>query len=197
MSRLKIDHLTFRAGGPIDLEIGAGECVTVTGPSGTGKSLLLRALADLDPHGGQVWLDEAEATTMAAPAWRRQIGMLPAESGWWRETVGEHFAGPAAELLEALGLPPDVFTWEVGRLSTGERQRLGLARLLANRPRALLLDEPTASLDAENTRRAEALIARYRREAGAATLWVSHDPAQIARIADRCFRLTGGLLVAE
>jgi ABC-type iron transport system FetAB ATPase subunit len=197
MSRLRIERLTFRAGGPIDLEIGAGECVTVTGPSGAGKSLLLRAVADLDPHGGRAWLDGEEAATMPAPAWRRQVGMLPAESGWWRDTVGEHFTGPAAELLSQLDLSPDIFAWEVSRLSTGERQRLALARLLANSPRALLLDEPTASLDGENTRRAETLIQNYRRESGAATLWVSHDPVQIARVADRRFRLAGGRLEEE
>jgi ABC-type iron transport system FetAB ATPase subunit len=70
-----------------------------------------------------------------------------------------------------------------------------LLRLLANRCKALLLDEPTASLDAENVRRVERLIAAYRSETGAAVLWVSHDPEQERRVADRRTRLSEGQLL--
>ena len=75
--------------------------------------------------------------------------------------------------------------WQVSRLSSGERQRLGLARLLALQPRVLLLDEPTANLDAANTRRVEACLDDYRRGHQAAVLWVSHDPDQRGRVASR------------
>lgn len=73
--------------------------------------------------------------------------------------------------------------WSVSRLSTGER--LALARLIANRPEALLLDEATANLDPLNRDRVEAMVRDYRRERAAAMLWVSHDPEQRRRLGGR------------
>jgi ABC-type iron transport system FetAB ATPase subunit len=67
-------------------------------------------------------------------------------------------------------------------------------RLLSNRPRVLLLDEPTANLDPENTRRVEAVITEYRRAQKAAVIWVSHDPEQVARVANRYYELSNGTL---
>jgi len=183
--------------GPVDLTVEAAECICLSGPSGAGKTLLLRAIADLDPHEGTVWLDDRPCEAYPAPRWRRLVGLLPAESRWWYERVGEHMERVPTVWLEALGFTPEVLEWEVRRASSGERQRLALLRLLSNRPRAVLLDEPTASLDPENTRRVEALISRYRRERQAPVLWVSHDPEQIQRIADRRFRLEDGKLLTE
>jgi energy-coupling factor transporter ATP-binding protein EcfA2 len=84
-----------------------------------------------------------------------------------------------------LGLGSDVLQWQVQRLSTGEKQRLAILRLLANRPRALLLDEPTASLDRENVDRAEGLLLEFCRDHKAPIIWVSHDPGQLERVAER------------
>lgn len=191
-SALRLQGLATHHVGPIDLEVGPGECVGLAGPSGSGKSLLLRAIADLDPHNGLVRLGSVTAPSVPAPKWRCQVGLLPAESAWWAERVGDHFPrGMDSAWREALGLPPEVPEWSVARLSTGERQRLALLRLLSNRPAALLLDEPTASLDAENTRAVEKLIADYRREHGAPVIWVSHDPEQTSRVADRVCYIDG------
>ncbi len=96
--------------------------------------------------------------------------------------------------LEQLGFAAQTLEWEVRRCSTGERQRLALLRLLANRPRVLLLDEPTASLDPASVGRMETLLERYRVEYSAAVLWVSHDPAQIRRVASQHFELQDGNL---
>ena len=82
--------------------------------------------------------------------------------------------------------------WQVSPLSTGEKQRLALLRLLANQPRALLLDDPTASLDAPNVGNAEALIHDYQQQQQAPVIWVSHDSAQIQRVADRVLRFEAG-----
>jgi ABC-type iron transport system FetAB ATPase subunit len=123
------------------------------------------------------------------------VGLLPTESQWWSDLVRPHFGGAESRWLESLRLPCEAMDWQVQRLSTGERQRLALVRLLCNRPKALLLDEPTASLDPDSVQRAEEVIASYRKESGAPVLWVSHDPAQIARIADRHFRIHEGQLV--
>ncbi len=156
---------------------------------------MLRAIADLDPHRGTVWLDERPCESFPAPEWRRRVGLLPAESRWWYERVGEHMGKLETEWLERLGFTIDVLDWEVRRCSSGERQRLALLRLLANRPDALLLDEPTASLDPHNTRRVEVLLQDYRHRHQTPVLWVSHDPRQIRRVAHRHYRLQNGRLI--
>lgn len=182
---------------PIELHIPAGHCTTLSGPSGSGKSRLLRALADLDPHQGEAWLDDREMTSLSGPAWRRQVGMLPAESAWWNERVGDHFPDIDNTLLSHLDLSPDTMQWEVSRLSSGERQRLALARLLCNRPQVLLLDEPTANLDQNNIDRVEQLVAEWRKQHQTAVLWVSHDPAQQQRVGEQTWRITDGRLQVQ
>jgi len=195
LSRLAATALSHHTVGPLDLEIGAGTCVALWGASGAGKTLLLRALADLDPHGGDVWIDDLAQAEMTGPAWRRRVGYLPAESGWWALTVGDHFPDGAPAGLDGLGLSVDALGWDVERLSTGERQRLALLRLLAARPDVLLLDEPTANLDPDTTARVETLVARYREEHSAAVLWVSHDAEQRARVASRTLTIADGALL--
>lgn len=181
--------------GPINLRLETGECVALTGPSGAGKSMLLRAIADLDPADGTVTLDGTERNTLPAPVWRSRVGYLAAESGWWADTVGAHFRDRNAvvPLLARLSLPAQALDWEVLRLSTGEKQRLALARLLEGEPRVLLLDEPTAALDAATREAVETLIAE-RCAAGASILIVTHDPAQARRLARRHFRMESGRL---
>ncbi len=165
----------------ISLEVTAGQCVGLTGPSGAGKTLFLRALADLDPHQGKVWLDGVDRDKVPAPQWRHQMGLLPAESAWWHDTVGPHFENVPPQDLHALGFEDAVLDWQINRLSSGERQRLALLRLLSNGPRVLLLDEPTANLDADNIARVEAVIERYQKRRQPVTLWVSHDSEQLRR----------------
>ncbi len=204
MSRLTVEALRYHRCGPIDFTIADGTCMSLTGASGAGKTLLLRAIADLDPHAGRALLDDVPATALPAPTWRRRVAMLPAESAWWHESVGEHFgvgqaAGnvPSAESLARLGFTPDVMRWEIVRLSTGERQRLALLRLLANGPRALLLDEPTANLDGPNVTAVESLIAAFQRDEQAPVLWVTHDREQRERVAAQHYRIENGTLRTE
>ncbi|MEW8507443.1 MAG: ATP-binding cassette domain-containing protein [Candidatus Thiodiazotropha sp.] len=179
---------------PIDLQITAGECITLSGPSGSGKSRLLRALADLEPHQGEAWFDDREMYSFSAPAWRREVGLLPAESAWWAERVGDHFPRPDPSLMALLDLSADAMQWEVSRLSSGERQRLALVRLLCNRPGVLLLDEPTANLDQQNIDRVEGLISDWRRNQSVAVFWVTHDPDQQRRVGDRMWQIADGRL---
>lgn len=197
MPRLRLDGLHPELLGPLELTLQAGECVALHGPSGSGKTLLLRAIADLDPNAGEAWLDDQARGAMPATAWRRRVGYLPAESHWWTDRVAAHAPEWDPELLERLGFGPEALSWSVARLSSGERQRLALARLLGRRPEALLLDEPSANLDRDNTRRLEAVISDYRRDRGAPVLWVSHDRQQRARVATRCLRIQAGALVEE
>ena len=193
-ARLKVENLSFLSLGPFRFCLAGGQCLGITGPSGSGKTLLLRALADLDPHTGEVFLDGVAAGALPAPQWRRQVGLLPAESAWWADTVGAHFDGVAPPWLDRLGFAPEVLHWEIARLSSGERQRLAFLRLLVGQPAVLLLDEPTANLDAENTNRLEDLVRCYREERGAAVVWVTHDLEQLRRVATHCCRLQNGRL---
>lgn len=181
----------------LDLHIKPGELVCLSGPSGSGKSLLLRAIADLIPHQGRVRLDEHDCDSMPAHLWRRQVALLPAESQWWADRVGGHFTCTDVALLQSFGFTQDVMNWQVARCSTGEKQRLAICRLLCQQPAALLLDEPTASLDPKNVTQVEKLINRYRQEQQAPVLWVSHDQVQIARMADRHFEISDGQICEQ
>lgn len=181
---------------PVDLDIAAGECVAVQGASGSGKTLLLRAIADLDPCPGDVKLDGISRTSMTGPDWRRQVMYVPAESGWWDERVGAHFGDWPAVVSRhgSLGLPDDCEAWPVERLSTGERQRLALLRAIEQMPRVLLLDEPTSGLDQSAIGATEALLERQRRD-GASLVWVTHDAVQAGRVSSRQLTLSDGKAV--
>ena len=220
-----IEDLRTVCGGPFSFSVNAGECLALSGPSGCGKSLLLRALADLDPAEGSVQLDGTNRNEMAAPAWRKKVGWLPAESAWWYDHVGDHFRDQRSEIrgqkrppigrrqgrqptkfaasrsaemqrsyLEPLGFGEDVLRWRVDRLSTGEKQRLAVCRLLFNQPQALLLDEPTAALDPVNVTRVEEMVERVRKLTSASVIWVSHDPDQMERVAARHLVFADGRL---
>jgi len=188
----QVSHLSRAGLPPVSLSLSAGELVCLSGPSGVGKTLLLRALADLDVNHGELSLQGVSREQLTPMAWRRQVGYLPAESRWWGATVAEHFERVEVESLGSLGFDAAVGDWRVERLSSGERQRLALARLLANQPRVLLLDEPTANLDPLNIGRVEQLVKDYLSERQAACLWVTHSREQIDRIADRELHLDAG-----
>ena len=177
-----------------ELGVPPGTSVALSGPSGCGKSLLLRSIADLDPHEGEVFLNRENCRQIPAPVWRRRVMLVPAECQWWYETVAEHFPGDTKVDFSALGFEKDVMGWEVERLSTGEKQRLGLLRALAFRPEALLLDEPTSALDTENRLAVERLVAGYRQEQLAPVIWVSHDREQIERVSSRHMTISSGRL---
>jgi ABC-type iron transport system FetAB ATPase subunit len=182
--------------GPVDFSLAPGECVSVAGKSGAGKSVLLRMIADLDPHDGDATLDGQPCSGMPAPQWRRMVTYVAAESGWWDERVAAHFAPDTdlAALFRSVGIPAEAATWPVARLSTGERQRLALLRAFGPLNRVLLLDEPTSALDVQSGTLVEDVL-RARLAKGTAILLVTHDPDQAARMASRHLAVEGGKLM--
>lgn len=197
MSSLSVRQLQYLHCGPIDLQIDAGEIIGLYGASGSGKSRLLRALADLDEHQGEVLLDEVSQQSMSAPQWRCRVGLLSAETFWWLDDVASHFQQFDQQQALQLGLPGDIVSWPVSRLSSGENQRLGLMRLLENHPQVLLLDEPTANLDPQSTEAFETFVVDYVQQQAACAIWVSHDPQQLKRTAQRCYRIENGMLAGS
>ncbi|RMI42991.1 thiol reductant ABC exporter subunit CydD [Streptomyces triticirhizae] len=198
-----------RAGGPTEpaeaalpetsLSVAPGETVALTGPSGGGKSTVLRALLGLvRPESGRVLVGGVELASLDLAAWHRGIAWVPQRPLLFAGTVAENVrlarpdagdAEVAAALAEAAAgeLDPALRLGPGGAgLSAGQRQRVALARaFLADRP-VLLLDEPTAALDGATEAAVVAAIARH--AAGRTVLLVSHRPALLA-IADRTVRL--------
>ena len=194
------------------LTVGAGECVAVVGPSGAGKSTVLAAIAGLVPlRSGSVWLDGRSLSVPGRPAVplrERRVGLLTQRPGLFphldgASNIGYSLPGGAAhahvrELADALGLG-DVLGARPARMSAGQRQRVGLARVLAADPRVVLLDEPFSALDPELRRRTAAWVAGEVRRRQVPCLLVTHDLAEAQRVASRVAVLEGGacLQVAE
>jgi len=194
---LLVKDLRSAFAGPFELNLGTGACAAITGPSGSGKSLFLRMIADLDPNEGKVWLNGKERGSMPAPQWRRQATYVSAESGWWADRVIEHFdvnrRNKVAALAARLGLRADLLDAPVAQLSTGEKQRFSLVRALLPSPPVLLLDEPTGPLDEESVVQVEALL-QERMTTGTSILLVTHDPNQAERLGDQHYRMVAGHL---
>ena len=206
---LEVRSLTLSADGrtggsaltrePASWSLRRGEIACVRGPSGCGKSTLLRALADLAPvAGGTVLINGTDRDRIDAPEYRRRVVLVPAEPHVPGRTVGAAWRRPfefaigapefdgsrAAELAERCALPPGVDSWEPARLSSGERGRVALVRALLVEPQVLLLDEPTAALDARSRDAVESLLSDVAGE-GLAVVLVTHDDDQPTRLGAR------------
>lgn len=183
-SGLELNGLRTAIRGPYTITLPAGRCTVLSGPSGAGKSLLLRMIADLDPNQGTVTLDGEDRAAMPAPRWRCLVAYVPAEPGWWAPRVRGHMADlrAAAKAFPVVGLPAALMDAPVTQLSTGERQRAALVRAIVGRPRFLLLDEPTASLDPATTGLVEDQLTQLL-HGGTGILLVSHNAEQARRMA--------------
>lgn len=181
ISYLSILRLTLE-----NFSLYQGELVCVMGPSGSGKSLLLRAIADLDPNDGVVTLGGIERVKIDAPEWRKNVTYVATTPAWWGDYVRDHFSDErrAREELAMMALPADVFDWTIDRLSTGESQRVSLARAIAGTPKFLLLDEPTSSLDEAAAFEVERRIAQLAADT-TGIIMVTHDLAQARRMGSR------------
>lgn len=184
---LRVDTLKLAPLPPLTFEVADGECLTVEGTSGSGKTRLLRALADLDPVEGHIFLDGAERRETPAPQWRRLVRYVAAEPGWWSETPRATFPPQALETqridrqLANVGLSAEFLDRDIGRLSTGERARLAFVRALQGEPKVLLLDEPTAALDPASSALVEEQI-RFQLYAGRIVILATHDAGLSQRL---------------
>ena len=188
--------------GPLDLGVEPGEVLAVAGPSGSGKSLLLRALAGLDPlQGGEVRYQSRALEDWGAPRYRAGVMYLPQQAPLYPGTVEDNLRLPfglkvhagtpypadeARDRLAALGRSSNFLAQPAERLSGGEAQLVALVRALLLSPGVLLLDEATGALDPQAVAGAEALLRDWL--AGGpprAVVFVTHDPAQRERLATR------------
>ena len=196
----------------VELAVAPGETLALAGPSGAGKTSVLRAIAGLlRPERGRVvcgderWLD-TDARVDIPPEQRgcgylfQEYALFPHLSAWRNVAYGlprgERRREPAVELLDRFGLADRADAHPRG-LSGGERQRVALARALARRPRALLLDEPLSALDARTRGRASRELANALRAANVPALLVTHDFAEAALLGDRVAVIDAGRIVQD
>ena len=188
----------------VSFVVNQGEVLAIFGPNGAGKSSLLRLMNRLDePTSGTVLLEGADYRTIPPRALRQRVGMILQRAYLFRGTVADNVRfGPrqqgqelndteVRELLSGVGLE-GYEQRDAGVLSGGEAQRVAIARALANRPRVLLMDEPTSSLDDESKRQVEETILRVMREHRLTLVIVTHDTRQAERLASRVLLLRDG-----
>lgn len=221
-SRLVLEGVTVAHDGraqpaldSIDVGIEAGELVVVTGPSGAGKTTLGRVLVGLDvPSIGRLLVGDQCLTRADADAWRRQVAFTPQRPSMVSATVAENIAlgrpDATAEQVQAAAIAagahdfivalPQGYATSLGAggsgsvgLSTGERQRLGLARALLRDAPVMVLDEPTAHLDPVSVDVVQATLARCR---GLSTIIVITHDERLLSLADRRIELQAGRLLA-
>ena len=198
----------------VQLTVEAGECLALAGPSGAGKTSVLRVAAGLlsPAHGrveggGETWLDTARRIDV--PAERRRCGYVFQDYALFphlsaRRNVAYPLAGTsprerrarALALLDRFGLA-DRADARPQTLSGGERQRVAVARALARAPAVLLLDEPLAALDARTRAAAARELAAVLRETGTPTLLVTHDFAEAAQLGDRVGIIDHGRVIQQ
>ncbi|MEW5297272.1 MAG: hypothetical protein WDW36_000492 [Sanguina aurantia] len=186
----------------ISFDLGPGEILFIRGPSGVGKTLLLRCIATLDPiQGGTLSFHNKSPADIGYPQWRAQITYLcqtrvnfkgtPAEFYYQAQQFAAQKGRPRGDLpslVHDLGLEQAVLNQNWSELSGGQAQRVALAIAVALRPSVLLLDEPTSACDIVSAQRVESVL----RSSGAAIIWVTHDSEQPLRVGGRVLELPLG-----
>jgi len=204
----KVYAAGVRALDGVSLVVPGGEFVAIVGPSGGGKTTLLRLAAGLEePTSGEVRHGERIATSIP-PEQRRVAMAFQVPALYPHLTVGENLAFPlryqttsaeeATRLVSDIALSLDI-AGKLQRmpheLSGGQRQRVALGRCLVRQPRLLLLDEPLGQLDVPLRATVRDVIVRMCRERGTTVLWVTHDPAEATAVGGRVVEIRGGRLV--
>jgi phospholipid/cholesterol/gamma-HCH transport system ATP-binding protein len=202
----------------VDFDVQEGETVALMGPSGTGKSVLLKAIIGLiRPDAGTVVVDEKEVIRLK----RRELAELRSHIGYVFQNgalfdsmdVSENIRlgisdedryndmtyvrERVKQCLGLVNLQPDVALKYPAELSGGMRKRVGIARAIAGQPKYLLYDEPTSGLDPVNADNIDTLVQRLAAELGVTSVMVTHDVRGAFRVAHRLALLTGGHIVMQ
>jgi phospholipid/cholesterol/gamma-HCH transport system ATP-binding protein len=201
----------------VDFQVEKGETIALLGPSGTGKSVLLKHINGLiHPDRGEVYVDGQSVPQLK----RREIAALRSRIGYVFQfgalfdsmnvaeniklgitdqacSSDERYCGARAiECLELVNLPPDTARKYPAELSGGMRKRVGIARAIAGQPEYLLYDEPTSGLDPVNADVIDDLVVKLRDTLGVTSVVVTHDVRGAFRVADRVALLTDGKIRA-
>jgi phospholipid/cholesterol/gamma-HCH transport system ATP-binding protein len=202
----------------VDLDVQEGETLALLGPSGTGKSVLLKHIIGLiRPDSGLVMVDDADVSRLR----RKELAALRSRIGYVFQngalfdsmdvfenvrlgiTDGEKYRDEdysrerVAGCLKLVNLAPEVMSKYPAELSGGMRKRVGIARAIAGSPKYLLYDEPTSGLDPVNADVIDSLVKRLDNELGVTSVMVTHDVRGAFRTADRLALLTGGKIVQQ
>jgi phospholipid/cholesterol/gamma-HCH transport system ATP-binding protein len=202
----------------VDLDVQEGETLALLGPSGTGKSVLLKHIIGLiRPDTGTIVVDDQDVGKLKRQdlaALRSRIGYVFQNGALFDSmnvlenvrlgiTDGEKYRDDdyarqrVAECLKLVNLAPEVMTKFPAELSGGMRKRVGIARAIAGSPKYLLYDEPTSGLDPVNADVIDGLVKRLDNELGVTSVMVTHDVRGAFRTADRLALLTGGKIVQQ
>ncbi len=191
----------------LDLIVEQGELVTIMGASGSGKTTLLRLINRLsEADSGNIFLNGRDIRDYAPMELRKKVGIVFQLPVMFKGSVRDNIAFgvklwggniDVEALAKACGIPESLLNVDAEQLSVGEKQRVCIARALANQPEVLLLDEPTSSLDAESAAKIEELLLKLRSERNLTVLWVTHEKEQAQRIGGRRLFLKEGRLEAE
>lgn len=184
----------------VDADIPGEGVTALWGASGAGKTTLLRLLNRLDvPDEGTVTYDGTDLADLDTRALRRRVGMVFQRATPFAGTVADNLAVAApqadrdavGDALERVSLDRGLLDRDADSLSGGELQRMCLARTLITEPEALLLDEPTSALDERPAREFERTVLDLAGR-GLTAVWIGHDEAQVARVADRVLEVGDG-----
>ncbi|WP_373600605.1 ABC transporter ATP-binding protein [Paraclostridium bifermentans] len=193
----------------INLTVEKGDCISIVGQSGSGKSTFLKMLSDLiSPTGGAIYYNGKDYKEINPIELRRKISYCIQIPYLFGESVYENLAFPfeirntsvdedeILKLLELLKLDKSYLNKKVDALSGGEKQRIALIRNLLSKPDILLLDEVTSGLDKENTKIVQSLIKKINEE-GMTILWITHDMDQSKSIFNKRVHIDEGKIIKE
>ncbi len=191
----------------IDLTVRRGEILSLVGPSGSGKSTLLRCINRLiDIDSGEIRVDGKDIRKIDPVELRRRVVLMPQNSVMFPGTVMENVMTPlkiagiegekrVVNALRDSGVPEELFHRDAEKLSGGEKKRVALARAIALRPEALLLDEPTAGVDPKKVELIERSILDMVKKRRLTVIWVTHDTEQALRVGNRIASIKDGKVV--
>jgi phospholipid/cholesterol/gamma-HCH transport system ATP-binding protein len=202
----------------VDFEVREGETVALLGPSGTGKSVLLKHIIGLiRPDAGEIIVDGKDVDRLR----RKELAELRSQIGYVFQNGAlfdsmnvfenvrlgitdhdkygdlEYCRKRVAECIRLVNLPPDTVEKYPAQLSGGMRKRVGIARAIAGSPKYLLYDEPTSGLDPVNADIIDNLVQRLDNELGVTSVMVTHDVRGAFRVADRLALLSEGKIVMQ